>query len=133
MRAIFSIIGGVLLVIGVVLVIRAVSDDGPPADSGNDAQRQTAGAYECMPGDARRRFDRAVKLYDARFEYVLQHAPPEATDKPVDEVLEADPRYVQLRNRARAVLVDYLPGGSEFDRDCFRRAVARYDRVTQPE
>ena len=134
MRSILSIIGGVLLVIGVVLVIRAASDDkSPSAESGSDAQRGIAGAYECMPRDARRRFDRAVKLYDARFEYVLDHAPPDARDKPVDEVVEEDARYIQLRNRARTVLVDYLPGGDEFDSGCYRRAVARYDRVTQPE
>jgi hypothetical protein len=134
MRSIFYIIGGVLLVIGVVLVVRAASDDKSPSQAADsDAQRRTAGAYECMPRDAQRRFDRAVKLYDARFEYVLDHVPPDATDKPVDEVLEADARYVQLGDRARAVLVDYLPGGSEFDSVCYRRAVTRYDRLVRPE
>ena len=117
MRYVISIAAGVLLVIGVVLVIRAVSDDnsGSSDAAGAEAQRQTAGAYECMPRAEQRRFDRAVKRYDARFGYVLDHAPAGDTDKPVDEVLEADARYVALRNRARAILVDYLPGGSEFD------------------
>jgi hypothetical protein len=135
MRYVISIAAGVLLALGVVLVIRAVSDDnsGPTNAARTEAQRRTAGAYECMPRDTRRRFDRAVKRYDARFGYVLDHAPAGDTDKPVDEVLEADARYVALRNRARAILVDYLPGGSEFDDDCYRRAIARYDRIAQPE
>ena len=135
MRYVISIAVGVLLVVGVVLVIRAVSDDsGNSSDTADSqAQRRTAGAYECMPQAQQRRFDRAVKRYDARFGYVLDHAPAGDTDKPVDEVLEADARYVALRNRARAILVDYLPGGSQFDADCYRRAVARYDRIAQPE
>ncbi len=135
MRYVISIVVGVLLVVGVVLVIRAVSDDNSSSSegAGREAQRRTAGAYGCMPRDTRRRFDRAIKRYDARFEYVLDHVPSDATDKPVDEVLDADALYVQLRNRARAILVDYLPGGSEFDRDCYRREVARYDRLVQPE
>jgi hypothetical protein len=123
-------------VLGVVLVIRAVSDDGSGNSSdaaGTEAQRRTAGAYDCMPRAQQRRFDRAVKRYDARFGYVLDHVPAGDTDKPVDEVLEADARYVALRNRARAILVDYLPGGSEFEEGCYRRAVARYDRIAQPE
>ena len=121
--------------LGVALVIRAVSDDngGSSQAQRTEAQRRTAGAYECMPQETQRRFDRAVKRYDARFGYVLDHAPADDTDKPVDEVLEADARYVALRTQARAILVDYLPGGSEFDADCYRRAVARYDRFAQPE
>ena len=95
--------------VGVVLVIRAVSDDSSNTSDAADseAQRRTAGARTAgrIGGRGRSR---------------------------ADEVLEADARYVALRNRARAILVDYLPGGNQFDADCYRRAVARYDRIAQP-
>ena len=129
MRNVIAFAFGVLLLLGVVLVIRAVSDDNSSSDgTATKLQRQTTGAYDCMPPQTQSRFDRAVKQYEMRFEYVLEHAPRDAADRPVDEVLEADKQFVALRNRARSILVAYLPGGGEFDRACYERAVRRYDR-----
>jgi len=129
MRNVIAFAFGVLLLVGIVLVIRAVSEDNSSSDgTATKLQRQTSGAYDCMPPQTRRRFDRAVKQYEVRFENVLEHAPRDAADQPVDDVLQADKQFVALRNRARSILVAYLPGGSEFDKVCYERAVRRYDR-----
>jgi hypothetical protein len=130
MRTVLLIIAGLAAAVAAVLVIRGTAED----DSGSrerairQAERQTTGAYECMPRDVRRRFDIAVKRFDARFGAVINRLPDDADPKDADKALRADPEVARLRARARTILADYVPGGDEFDPACYARATKRYDR-----
>ena len=91
-------------------------------------ERQTTGAYDCMPRDVRRRFDIALRRYDARFGEVIDRLPDDTDPEVANRALRADPEVSRLRTKARNILVDYVPGGAEFDRACYDRATKRYDR-----
>jgi hypothetical protein len=130
MRTGLLIIAGLVAGVAAVLVIRGTSDDdsGSPDRAITQAERQTTGAYDCMPRDVRRRFDVALKRFDARFGAVIDRLPDDAEPKDADKALRADPEVARLRTKARSILVDYVPGGDEFDPACYARATKRYDR-----
>jgi hypothetical protein len=129
MRTVLSILAGVALAVAAVLIIRGSADE--PASTKQvlaNAERQTAGAYSCMPPDVRRRFDRAVKQYDTRFGEVIDQVPDDAEPAVADRALRSDREFSELRRKARDILLPYLPRGSEYDKACYDRAVRRYDR-----
>ena len=129
MRSVLAVLAAVVLVGGAVFVIRESRDEPKSTQQTlDDAQRQTTGAYGCMSREVRRRFDRAVKRYDTRFGEVLETVPDDAEPEVADRALRSDREFNELRTRARAILIPYLPGGSEFDKACYDRAVKRYDR-----
>ena len=129
-RTVVSILAGVALAVGAVLIIRGSADDEPASSKQvlADAERQTTGAYGCMPPGVRRKFDRAVKQYDVRFGEVLDQVPDDAEPAAADSALRSDREFNELRNKARGILLSFLPRGSEYDKACFDRAVRRYDR-----
>ena len=131
-RTILMIAAAVVLALGAALVIRALADEDSPSrgpeEAFREAERTTAAAYDCMPRDMRRHFDAAVRRYDARFGEVLDTLPDDADPREADQALRADPEASRLRTRARTILLDYVPGGDEFDRACYERAAKRYDR-----
>ena len=112
MRFVLSIAAGVLVAVVGVLVIRGTADD----DSGSrekeirQVERQTTGAYDCMPRDVRRRFDIALRRYDARFGEVIDRLPDDTDPEEANRALRADPDVTRLRAQARSILVDYVPG-----------------------
>lgn len=130
MRTVLLIIAGLVAGFAAVLVIRGSADD----DSGSrerairQVERQTTGAYDCMPRDVRRRFDIALKRFDARFGAVIDRLPDDTDPKDADRALRADPQVKRLRAKARSILIDYVPGGDRFDPACYERATKRYDR-----
>jgi hypothetical protein len=131
MRSVLSIVAGVALLVGAVLVIREIAADDKPStreQAIRKAERQTTGAYDCMPRPVRRRFDVALRRYDTRFGQVLDGLPDDTTPEEANRKLRADREIRRLRTRARAILLRYLPGGEEFDRECYARAVERFDR-----
>ena len=131
MRTVLTIVAGVAVLAGAVLVIRAISDD-DGGQSNEEAiqqiQRQTSAAYDCMPKNVQRRFDATLKRYERRFGQVIDRLPDDASPEDADRALRADPQVERLRTRARAILTDYLPGGDEFDRECYRQAARRFDQ-----
>jgi hypothetical protein len=133
MRTVLLIIAGLVAGVAAVLVIRGTADDGNGSSRERairQAERQTTGAYDCMPRDVRRRFDIALKRFDARFGAVIDRLPDDADPKDADKALRADPQVARLRAEARTILADYVPGGDEFDAACYARATKRYDRNT---
>jgi hypothetical protein len=130
MRTVLLIVAGLVVGVAAVLVIRATADDGNGSREKaiRDVERQTSGAYDCMPRDVRRRFDVALKRFDARFGAVIDRLPDDTDPKEADRALRADPQVRRLRARARSILVDYVPGGDRFDPACYERATKRYDR-----
>ena len=129
-RTVISILAGVVLAVAAALIIRGSTDDDPASSKQDlvDAQRLTIGAYSCMPPDVQRRFDRAVKRYDVRFGEVLDQVPDDAEPAARNRALGADREFTELRNKARGLLLPYLPRGSKYDKACYDRAVRRYDR-----
>ena len=127
---VLSIAAGVLVAVAAVLVIRGIANDdkASPEQEIRQLERRTAGAYDCMPRDVRRRFDTALRRYDARFGEVLDRLPDDADPEEANRALRADPEVSRLRTQARGILIDYVPGGAEFDRACYDRATRRYDR-----
>ncbi len=131
-RSALMILAAVAVGATAVVVIRATADDGgPPGNTERTlraAERRTSGAYDCMPPDVQRRFDSAVRRYDARFGEVLDRLPDDTTPSDAERTLGTDRQITRLRARARRILLDYVPGGKRFDRDCYQRATSRYDR-----
>ena len=134
-RSTLVILAAVAVAVAAVLVIRGSADEPKSQQQAlEDAQRQTMGAYGCMPREVRRRFDRTVKQYDTRFGEVLDTVPDDAEPAVADKALRSDREFNQLRTKARSILTPYLPRGREFDQACYDRAVRRYDRrVAQRE
>ena len=132
MRFVISIAAGVLVAVAAVLVIRGTANDDNASREKEITQleRQTAGAYDCMPRDVRRRFDSALRRYDARFGEVIDRLPDDTDPEVANRTLRADPEVSRLRTKARSILIDYVPGGAEFDRACYDLATQRYDRRT---
>jgi hypothetical protein len=130
MRFVLSIAAGVLVAIGAVLLIRGTADEdnGSREKAIRQLERQTTGAYDCMPRDVRRRFDVALRRYDARFGEVIDRLPDDTDPEEANRALRADPEVSRLRIKARSILIDYVPGGKEFDRACYDRATKRFDR-----
>jgi hypothetical protein len=130
MRTVLLIVAGLVVGAAAVLVIRGSADDdsGSPEKAIRDVERQTTGAYDCMPRDVRRQFDVALKRFDARFGAVIDRLPDDTDPQEADRALRADPQVARLRAKARSILVDYVPGGDRFDPACYERATKRYDR-----
>ena len=137
-RSFLIVAAAAAVVVGAALVIRATGND-DNASQGREqafreAERQTSGAYDCMPPGVQRRFDVVVKRYDARFGRVIDDLPDNTDPADAERALRADPQVARLRARARGILLDYVPGGEKFDRECYERAVKRYDsRVERNE
>jgi hypothetical protein len=129
-RIVLTVLVSALLAAAIVVVTR--DDSGSDADRTEqvlrDVQRQTAGAYGCMPPAVRNRFDRLSERYNARFERIVDRAPEGADSAAIDRALRADAGFVRLANRTKGLLVRYLPGGSDYDAACYSRAIKRYDR-----
>ena len=118
-------------VAGALVIRTAADDDNAPQgreQAFREAERQTSGAYDCMPRDVRRRFDVTVKRYDTRFRRLIDGLPDNTDPADAERALRADPQVARLRAQAREILLDYVPGGEKFDRECYERAVKRYDR-----
>ena len=137
-RSFLIVAAAVAVAVAGALVIRAAAD----GDNGSqdreqafrEAERKTSAAYDCMPRDVRRRFDAAVKRYDARFGRVIDGLPDNTDPQDAERALRADARVTRLRAQARGILLDYVPGGEKFDRECYERGVKRYDsRVERNE
>ena len=131
MRTALTIAAGVAVLAGAVLVIRTIAGD----DSGSSREqairqieRQTSAAYDCMPKEVQRRFDATLKRYQRRFGEVIERLPDDASPAEANRALGADPQVARLRTRARGILIDYAPGGDEFDRECYDSAARRFDR-----
>jgi hypothetical protein len=128
---VLAIILGVAVLGVVVLVIRAGGGDDGLSEQERalrQIQRQTSAAYDCMPRDVRRRFDVTIRRYETSFGQTIDRLPDDAEPAEVDRALRTDPDVRRRRAQARRILVDYLPGGDEFDADCFARAARRFDR-----
>jgi hypothetical protein len=126
------IIAGVAVLAGAVLVIRAIAGDENGRSDREQAirevERKTSGAYDCMPPGVQRRFDAALRRYDARFGEVIDSLPDDTSPEEANRRLLADPQVTRLRARARRLLVGYAPGGDKFDPACYSSATKRYDR-----
>jgi len=84
-----------------------------------DIYRDTWGAYNCMPADVRRRFDRVYPAFAARQKELI-------AGQRRDQPLPTDRKFDRLQRRVSELIAPYYPRGRKFDRACYERAQESY-------
>jgi hypothetical protein len=88
-----------------------------------DVYRDSWGAYNCMPADVRRRFDRVYPVFAAHQKKLIARLSAEDRRK---GTLPADRKLDRLQRRVSRLIAPYYPRGRRFDRACYERAQESY-------